>query len=277
MASGPRTDPAPGTPFPSRSSHSTRRSPRRSADGRARGRQRRTRPPRLLRAPRQLEGGLPAPRRRVAPPVGRRRKLEPDRDLARLLRLEPARLLRARGPAAPHTGHPCAGHDSGVLRPRAVSSPDRDERLRELRACGDAALPHLRRPARHRGVPGLERGQRSHLLVRHPVPARPDDPRGLADPSAGRPRRHHRGSPLRRAARVATTLAVGVPVAAGRQPSGVALLRRQRPQPLPEGALRRTAGRAEDAMRLLAMAKHRLAQAGGRRPDRCGPPRSTTA
>ncbi len=61
--------------------------------------------------------------------------------------------------------------------PAPISAPDRDERLRELRACGDAALPHLRRPARHRGVPGLERGQRSHLLGRHPVPARPDDPR----------------------------------------------------------------------------------------------------
>ena len=40
---------------------------------------------------------------------------------------------------------------------------------------------------------------------------------GLADPPAGRPRRHHRGPVVRRAARVAATVAVGVPVPAGRQ------------------------------------------------------------
>ena len=93
-------------------------------------------------------------------------------------------------------------------------------------------------------VPGLERGQRPLLLEQHAPPPRRADPRRLADPPAGRPRGHDRGAVLRRAAARSAPVALGVPVAAGRRPSGVALLRRQRAQHLPADDVRRADRRA---------------------------------
>ena len=48
--------------------------------------------------------------------------------------------------------------------------PDRHRRLHAVRPGGGEPVPELERPARHRGLPGVERGQRHELLDRHAAP-----------------------------------------------------------------------------------------------------------
>ena len=179
-----------------------------------------------------------ADRRGRRPAVGRRRAVARHRADEGSLHLDPARRPGHRRSAGTRRGHHGGGDDPVVLRLGTDEPAAEPHAVPALRQGADEALQELPRHARHRRLPGVERGQHRHVLHGLHGQAGLDDQGHARRPQPRRQAREGRGSRHGDAPGLPAEGDVGVLPPEGRWQARLAVRRRDRPQPLPAADVR---------------------------------------